>query len=1054
MSNLLAPFFGFRTALESFSSFVQWGTIAPSLSYDEQILELRSRLQTIVGRPEIREAILLASPDLDGAIPKWFQNPSSPKGQRIERALVRYISRLCGRSTPFGLFAGTSMGAINQRTKIELMPTSSYRRRSRLDMGYLLSLVRELEQNPAIRSNLLFKPNPGIYYLSDRLRYPEADFSGIFPIYKLVSVEKSDHLIHVLTVAKDGLSMNDIAKSLITDEINFNEAIEFVIELVNSQLLVSNLALPLTGSEPVQYLLEKCRSIPAAAETVAVLNSALKSLSVHDELPLDTSIDYNLLTKNLKRLIKDPNLRSKSILQVDLIKPVQVAFLDEGIHAKVHEGVELLRKLFGRNSPVDFSSFCENYQRRYDSQEMPLFQVLDPETGIGYKTNSAAGSVDENLLAGIAFPPPHEVTPSAWYPINDFLLEKVQYSLSNGMCPIQLTLQELEPYFLENPLPLPDAYSMIVRIAETGIDQFQVVFSGAPWGPSGACLLGRFCHGDPDLTQAVKNYLYEEEKLRPNAIFAEIIHLPNDRSGNVIIRPVLRRFEIPFLGPSGVDLDHQIPINDLLVSIKDEGVVLRSSKLKRQVIPRLTSAQNFDFGSLAIYRFLCELQYQGICIPAWEWGALSSTPFLPRIQFGNVVLSTAHWNIKGESLAPVRLLNGKDRIKAFTSWAASLHLPRFVIFVNGDQKLPLDIENILCIEMFLNLAPIKTLFRIEELYPGPTEQLTKGPEGPFIHELIIPFLAPSIETPKSKSDILTETRLQLDASVHSFMPGSVYLYSKLYTGKSDADTLLRDMIAPFIKTAMEQDFIQKWWFIRYGDPDWHLRLRIQGDPKILSGTLIPELHRRALPYLENQLLWKMQFDTYTPEFGRYGSGIEMELAERIFQADSQTTLALLEAYQGNTVSNIRWKLALLGVDSLLNDFGFGLQEKLTLMTKLQKSNAQSVNLTQGWESQLGYQFRKVRSDIIDIFDRTRFDSLAAGKAILSIRSRILAPIVHDLQSLPTDVWEYRTESHLHMSINRLFRSAHRAQEAVLYFYLYRYYQIQTAKSLSDQWQQL
>src|SRR6185312_15616780 len=70
-------------------------------------------------------------------------------------------------------------------------------------------------------------------------------------------------------------------------------------------------------------------------------------------------------------------------------------------------------------------------------------------------------------------------------------------------------------------------------------------------GPSGASLLGRFCHGDADLTALVKAHLRDEEAQRPDAIFAEVVHLPEGRVGNVLLRPLLRAHEIAWLGRSG-----------------------------------------------------------------------------------------------------------------------------------------------------------------------------------------------------------------------------------------------------------------------------------------------------------------------------------------------------------------------------------------------------------------------------------------------------------------------------------------------------------------------
>ena len=63
------------------------------------------------------------------------------------------------------------------------------------------------------------------------------------------------------------------------------------------------------------------------------------------------------------------------------------------------------------------------------------------------------------------------------------------------------------------------------------------------------------------LRQHVEGHLRAEEALQPDAVFAEVVHLPeNGRTGNVILRPALRAYEIPYLGQSGVPAERQIPV--------------------------------------------------------------------------------------------------------------------------------------------------------------------------------------------------------------------------------------------------------------------------------------------------------------------------------------------------------------------------------------------------------------------------------------------------------------------------------------------------------------
>src|SRR5262249_52921387 len=150
----------------------------------------------------------------------------------------------------------------------------------------------------------------------------------------------------------------------------------------------------------------------------------------------------------------------------------------------------------------------------------------------------------------------------------------------------------LEPGDLEvmaeaSRAPLPDAFAVMATVAaasEAALagGDFQVLLNGVS-GPSGARLLGRFCRADPELHPFVQQHLRAEEALQPDALFAEIVHLPEGRLGNILARPILRAHEIPYLGTAGVPAGRQIPVTDLRVSVVGGQVLLRSARLGRRV---------------------------------------------------------------------------------------------------------------------------------------------------------------------------------------------------------------------------------------------------------------------------------------------------------------------------------------------------------------------------------------------------------------------------------------------------------------------------------------
>src|SRR5205823_8922763 len=134
-----------------------------------------------------------------------------------------------------------------------------------------------------------------------------------------------------------------------------------------------------------------------------------------------------------------------------------------------------------------------------------------------------------------------------------------------------------------------------------------------------------------------------------------------------------------------------IPVTDLLISASPQGLVLRSARLDRRVIPRLSSAHNFGWRSLGVYHFLCALQGQGLAAGLdWDWGTLRTAPFLPRVTTGRLVLAKAQWHVDKETLERLGKGRGADRFDAVRAWRAERQIPRLLTLADADNMLPVD----------------------------------------------------------------------------------------------------------------------------------------------------------------------------------------------------------------------------------------------------------------------------------------------------------------------------------------------------------------------------
>ncbi|HEY1294653.1 MAG TPA: lantibiotic dehydratase [Chloroflexota bacterium] len=1039
-------FFVLRTPLLPFDELESWCAEVQGSSSTEDRALLADRLLTTWQRPEVREAIFLASPELHAALDR-----EAKPTDRVMRSLVAYFTRMTARSTPFGLFAGCSPGEIAARTGLELPAQATYRRHTRLDMDYLSALVAALESDPETRGSLHFLPNTSLYPAGGRLHYAESRLdSSRVRTYHLVAVEESPELSATLERASERASLDQLESALSSSaDVSPTEAADYIDELVKSQLLVSDLGPDVTGDEAIHGLIERLHGHPVAL-SLAGIQSELTDMDTAG-VGGSTPERYQQLHTQLEQL--PARAAPARLFQVDMIKPAPALSLGPTLLAELTRGVALLNQLTSDDTDSSsISQFIERFIARYEAAEVPLVEVLDEEIGIGFGAASDPGG--EPLLEGIgpfAMDPP-DIT---WQPRDAVLLGLLSDALRSGAQEIELGEPAIASLTRSNPPRLPEAVEVFARVAATSSEaidrgQFSVLLQSVG-GPPGARLLGRFCHADADLRRCVEDHLRLEEAHQPDAVFAEIVHLPEGRVGNILSRPVLRDYEIVFLGSSGAPPDRQIHIVDLRVAVREGRVVLRSARLNREVVPRLTTAHNFTYRSLGMYRFLCALQEQDS--PAglgWSWGPLESAPFLPRVSSGRLVLSRARWNIARTELEALQQSFAARQLDAVQTWLSERGIPRYVVLADGDNELVVDFFNLLSVETFLQQVKERPGFRLVELFPPADELCVSGPEGRFVHELIVPFVR--TPDPVRRSDQTTGTTARTTAIQRRFAPGSEWLYARLYCGHATADRILVEQIRPLVDEVTASGAADAWFFIRYTDPDHHLRLRFHGDPARLSAEVLPAMSARLEPLLADGRIARWQLDTYVREVERYGGSAGILLAERLFAADSEAVLSILPSTAGDAGLVWRWKLGACGVDLLLDALGFDLRARCEWIRSRRDAFGAEFGVDHRVRQQLGDKYRAERQSLAELLELAHSSSAVEypplqalqhrSEALVGIRGEIDASArAGELSVSIADL----AASYAHMHLNRLLRSAQRAQEMVVYDLLDRIYRSQLAQ---------
>jgi thiopeptide-type bacteriocin biosynthesis protein len=272
----------------------------------------------------------------------------------------------------------------------------------------------------------------------------------------------------------------------------------------------------------------------------------------------------------------------------------------------------------------------------------------------------------------------------------------------------------------------------------------------------------------------------------------------------------------------------------------------------------------------------------------------------------------------------------------------------------------------------------------------------------------------------------------------TFIIGDEWLYFKVYTGYKTADTLLTDTIFPLSQYFLNEQWIAHWFFIRYSDPQFHLRIRFHVTNNENIVQVIYHFNKTIQDYVSQDLVWKIQTDTYQREIERYG--IEtMELSEKLFYLSSEMICKTIAMNTVKQDENLRWQLGLKMIDALLNDFDYTLQEKRDLLNTLQENFGKEFGINTDFRRQFGQKYRTEKQRIEKILDKNseqEDEYVDLFKPIIE-NSEASKSIIEEI--IRSKKQEDLLSSYIHMTLNRLFRTQQRTHELILYDYLFRYY---------------
>ncbi|MER6578555.1 lantibiotic dehydratase [Nonomuraea sp. NPDC001023] len=936
------------------------------------------------GAPAVVAAIQVASGDLAAALARTA--PGHPKARRIGRKLLRYLIRMSTRPTPFGLFAGVALADWGDCTDLALAKQEP-RTRTRPDLGWLTDLVARLEADPEVRARLRLVADPAVLVRAGRA----------FPAGGTASVRATSAVRRALALAREPVSRAELVDALITLPGATPEKADALIEdLLRQGFLHHDLRPPLTR-DPLGHVRERLAGHPVA-DDLAGLRAALREW---DARPLgERARTWPGLLDRMTAIVSPADPRN--LLQTDLALPLSGTGLNRRIGTEAAAAAELLLRLSPHPAGPPRLDACRRaFERRYGAgREVPLLELVDPDFGLGRPTDGG------NPAHAPVHAPVH--APAARH--------RLLTDLAVNACRDRVTVVELDDDLLARlqtwtpaAAPAPPTLDLAVLVAAAGAEavdkgDFLLVVGPNLGANAAGRTLGRFADllGPPAAT-ALAEAAQAESRHAPGRLLAEVVYTPERaRSGNVAVRRCGHRHEIR-LGPStGLAPEWAVPVDELVVGLRDGLFTVRWPARDVEVVATQCHMLNPSHAPPAA-RFLLDAARDGRCVfTSFDWGPAAGLPFLPRIQRGRVVLSLARWRVDPAALREPGGL---------AAWRRAQRVPRHVYLAGGDNRLLLDLDDPDQAGLLRDEPPGRPV-TLQEALPHPDHAWLPGPEGAHLSEVVVPL---ALREPPRTVPPRRRTSGAVPAGARVRPPGSDWLYLKLYGPRRFQDELIVDSLRPFGQFVTGAGLAAGWFFLRYADPDPHLRIRFHGDPATLLGPLMRHVCAWAADLISTGACATFAFDTYEREIERYGGLDDMPAAEGVFLADSPAVAELLALSRSHGFPYDPATVAALSVDDLLDGLGLDVEQR-TLFYR------DAVSLSPDGGRDHRRRSRELRRLLGDPGPAVPAPHDRALTSVLAVRRRSLP------SARPSPVV---CRSHVHLHCNRLLGTGHELEHRVL-----------------------
>ncbi|WP_431126144.1 lantibiotic dehydratase [Flagellimonas flava] len=615
-----------------------------------------------------RRAVQHAAPGLSSEIKRWLENKNPKKTDGLWYTLMKYYIRSRTRATPFGLFAGPTLGRFASTTELCCQNIRGSVERFEINLEYN---GETLEQIPSYDKTLWF-PNPMLYSGKDCWRYWDFNQSGKNP--NLREVARTKALERLLERAQNGVTKPALVATL--SNLGHSQALSnaYLQQLVDSKILLSETA---------------------------------------------PSVFHPHITVQ-----EDEGEKNKMNTFINSYPQFQQAKLDHHLMHQLGDALKVSGLFSDGNQNSDYAEFTKAFLTLFGTEKVRLVDAMDGEYGLGYpigqyrKANSYLRNFEIASKENTDLAKP--TSGQKW------LL--AQWKADPEKDTIQLWDEDLKLFVLPD-FGFGQSFFGLVEWIGWGEKTFchPLSFGGA----SAAVLHARHGIGNV-VFKKWAGHICDREENGQETLSTEVAYLPPGNESLVACRPMLRKHVLHLNNGMRRDNTNSIALDDLWLHHTGKELVLTHGVAGKHVKPYLTTAHDHHRSPLALYRFLGDHQFGGKRRYAhFNWGPLpESTLRLPRVLYRDVLVAKRQWHFAQGSIDQLEaMIHGRNTFK--TEWPKFCQhhdLPKTICWSLDDQRLVLDTEDLRLMQIFIKRHPNDRPLVFEEYLPpgGPVVRDTHG----------------------------------------------------------------------------------------------------------------------------------------------------------------------------------------------------------------------------------------------------------------------------------------------------------------------------------------